>query len=266
MSDTFSFSRLGKLINKQFFENARLYAFSTLAIVGLLAISFAFWFEMAGPNYNEDGTYMMFFLGLFLGGGVFAAMSFNMLGNRDKGIYWLTLPATHLEKLVCTILFTTVAFTIIYCLSFFLVKSVTIMLLTEYIKSNPGSSYVKANNLGNEGSLVMRYFMCAFIAIQAFYILGSVYFSRYAFVITSVVTAALIFSFAYYVHLLEDILPDNSSWNLVSLREYNENREDGYRLYSISPAITSFLKYLLQFAWAPIFWFITWVRLREKEI
>ncbi len=266
MSATFSFSRLSKLINKQFFENSRLYTFSVLATVGLIAIAFVLWFKMAGPDYYEDGTFVMFFLGLFIGGAVFAAMSFNMLGSREKGMYWLTLPATHLEKLVCTILFTTVAFTIIYCLCFFLVKSLAVMLLTEYIKTNPGSSYVESKGLQGEGSTILRYFMCAFFAIQAFYLLGSVYFSRYSFVITTVVAAAVIFSFVYYITVIQRGMLDKYQWNIVSIRDYNGVSGDGYLLYSLSPGLISFLKYVMQFAWAPLFWVITWVRLREKEI
>ena len=43
MSATFSFSRLGKLIAKQFYENSRLYLIATLALLGLLALAFTFW-------------------------------------------------------------------------------------------------------------------------------------------------------------------------------------------------------------------------------
>ena len=108
MSPTFSFSRLGKLIAKQFYENSRLYLISTLALLGLLSLAFTFWITVAGPNYQEEQTYFNFLFGLFLAGANFASMSFNMLGRKDKGIYWLGIPATHLEKLVCTILFSVV--------------------------------------------------------------------------------------------------------------------------------------------------------------
>ncbi len=103
MSSTLSLTRLGKLITKQLFENSRLYIFSILALFGLLSLVFAFWFVAAGPNYHEEQTYIIFIFGLFIAGTVFAGMSFNMLGSKDKGIYWLSVPATHLEKLICTI-------------------------------------------------------------------------------------------------------------------------------------------------------------------
>src|SRR5687767_9731555 len=107
MSSTFSFSRLGKLIAKQFFENSRFYLFCVLAMFGLQAIVFVLWVGASGPIYYEQVTYIIFIFGLFISGTVFAGMSFNMLGSKDKGIYWLSIPATHLEKLVCTILYST---------------------------------------------------------------------------------------------------------------------------------------------------------------
>jgi hypothetical protein len=108
MSSTFSISRLGKLIVKQLFENSRLYIFSVLALFGLLSLVFAFWISATGPHFYEVGAYIIFLFGLFITGSVFASMSFNMLGSKDKGIYWLGIPATHLEKLICTIFYSTI--------------------------------------------------------------------------------------------------------------------------------------------------------------
>ncbi len=98
MTSSFSFSRLGKLITKQFYENSRLYTFAVLAIVSLLGLIFAFWIVATGPNYNEENTWFIFLIGLFVTGSIFASMSFSMLGSKDKGIYWLGVPATHLGK------------------------------------------------------------------------------------------------------------------------------------------------------------------------
>ncbi|MEO6915407.1 MAG: hypothetical protein ABI151_06855, partial [Chitinophagaceae bacterium] len=99
MSNTFSFSRLGKLIVKQFFENAKLYLFSALALLGLLSLIFVFWMSASFPRYGERDTYIIYLVGLIISGTIFASMSFNMLGAKDKGIYWMSIPATHFEKL-----------------------------------------------------------------------------------------------------------------------------------------------------------------------
>jgi hypothetical protein len=268
MSSTFSFSRLGKLINKQLFENARLYTFSVLALFGLLALIFAFYIAVGGPEYREENTWFIFLIGLFIAGTIFASMAFNMLDSKDKGIYWLGLPATHAEKLVCTIFYTTVCFTVVYCICFFIVKYLAVLFIVEYIKDKPLFSYKEMGDYSKGFGEVLPYFLYAYFALQAFYLLGAVYFSRYTFVLTTVVGAIVIFAMAYYINRLDDAMfdKDGISWQLVSANKYNVQEKGKYHQYSLSPGIISVLKYFLQFAWAPLFWIISWYRLKEKEM
>ena len=264
MSSTFSLSRLGKLITKQFFENSRLYLFSVLALFGLLALVFTFWISAAGPNYHEEQTYMIFVFGLFISGSIFASMSFNMLGSKDKGIYWLSIPATHLEKLICTIFYTTLVFTLAYCMCFFVVKSIALYFLTAFIEKHPGNSYSEIQDYEQGFAAGIKYFLYLYFAVQSLYLLGSVYFSRYSFVITTVVGSAIIFAVVYYIIQIQQSMQGN--WSLVTLRKYDAAMKDSYMLYSISPTIRDILKYTFQLAWAPVFWVVTWFRLREKEL
>ena len=265
MSSTFSFSRLGKLITKQFYENARFYGFATLAIFALLALVFTFWVTATSPNHHEEGTYIILIFGLFISGSIFASMSFNMLGSKDKGIYWLSVPATHLEKLVCTIFYTTIVFTLVYCLCFYLVKAIGVSILKEYMRTHPGHRYIEVTDFTHGFAGVIKYFIYAYFAVQALYLLGSVYFSRYSFIITTVVGAFLIFVFAYYMVRIQDSMLKGFDWELISARKF-QSVNGGYLLYSISPTISNILTYVFQFAWAPLFWVVTWFRLKEKEI
>ena len=261
MSPTFSFSRLGKLIAKQFYENSRLYLISTLALLGLLSLAFTFWITVAGPNYQEEETYFIFLFGLFLAGAIFASMSFNMLGRKDKGIYWLGIPATHLEKLVCTILFSVVLFFIVYCLCFYLVKSIAL----TYLDSRVGAIYTEMNGSNDGFGSVFKYFLYAYFAVQSLYLLGSVYFSRYSFIVTTVVGALVVFLFVYYITQIDRFMePD--SWELFTVKRADANVQDSYFLYSVSPTVVDIIKYAVQFLWVPVFWVATWYRLKEKEI
>ena len=261
MSPTFSFSRLGKLIAKQFYENSRLYLISTLALLGLLSLAFTFWITVAGPNYQEEETYFIFLFGLFLAGAIFASTSFNMLGRKDKGIYWLGIPATHLEKLVCTILFSVVLFFIVYCLCFYLVKSIAL----TYLDSRVGAIYTEMNGSNDGFGSVFKYFLYAYFAVQSLYLLGSVYFSRYSFIVTTVVGALVMFLFVYYITQIDRFMePD--SWELFTVKRADANVQDSYFLYSVSPTVVDIIKYAVQFLWVPVFWVATWYRLKEKEI
>jgi len=268
MYSSFSFSRLGKLITKQFFENARLYTFSVMALFGLLALVFAFWVAIGGRSYHEENTWMIFLAGLFLAGTVFASLSFNMLDTKDKGIYWLTLPATHFEKLVCTILYSTVFFTIVYCICFFIIKSLSVLFILEYIKDKPTFTYTPMPDFSKGFGEVIPYFLYAFFAVQALYLLGAVYFRRYTFVITTVVGAVIIFAFAYYwTRIQKGMFDEGVSWNIISAQKNELGIFKGqYFLYSLSSTLTKTIKFMVFFAWAPLFWIVTWYRLKEKEV
>ena len=267
MTSTFSFSRLGKLITKQLFENSRLYIFSVLALFGLLALIFAFWIGADGPTYAEEATYVIFIFGLFIAGSIFASMAFNMLGSKDKGIYWLSVPATHLEKLICTIFYSIILFTIVYCLCFYIVKSISIAFLQNYIKTHPGNSYSPMKDFEHGFGAAIKYFIYAYFAIQSLYLLGSVYFSRYSFVVTTVVGALLVFAFGFYISSIHDnMFTGIRGWDMISIRKADDSVDNGYFLYSVSPTVAKIFKYTVQFAWAPLFWVVTWFRLREKQI
>jgi hypothetical protein len=266
MSTSFSLSRLGKLITKQFFENTKFYSYSLLALLGLLSLVFAFYVKTSGPNYREEGTYIIFLFGLFITGSVFASMSFDMLGSKDKGIYWLSIPATHLEKLICTIFYTTIVFTAAYCLCFFVVKWLAVMFIQGLMHDSPLITYTKMGGFDKGFGEVIPYFICAYFAVQAFYLLGSVYFSRYTFVITTVAGALVCFAFAYYITRIQNGMFSNNDWELVSVKQFKGDLKDGYLLYSVSPLISNTIKFIVLFAWAPLFWIVTWFRLKEKEI
>ena len=137
MRSSFSFSRLLQLIRKQGIENGRLYLLSSLALVGLLALVFAFWISTTSPDYHEEIMYVIFLFGLFIAGSIFASMTFNMLGNKDQGVYWLGFPASHLEKLICSIFYTTIVFSMVYVASFFLVKTAAVAVVKAIIVTHP---------------------------------------------------------------------------------------------------------------------------------
>ncbi len=138
--------------------------------------------------------------------------------------------------------------------------------LAEYIKKHPGTSYIEMNDFKQGFGEVIKYLIYGYFAVQSLYLLGSVYFSRYSFIVTTVAGAFLIFVFVYYLSQVHDNILGPGGWNLVSLKKNDVATKDAYFLYSISPTLANILKYTVQFAWAPLFWIVTWFRLKEKEI
>lgn len=268
MTTTFSFSRLLQLIRKQWFENSRLYIFSILALLGILGLVMIFWIVTDGKNYAEDSLYVIFLFGLFIAGSVFASMSFSMLGNKERGTYWLAFPASHLEKLVCMIFYNVIVFTVVYCACFFLLKSMAVTYVNSIVAGHPQDYTFRRSSWDPDRSFlgIIHYFLYCFFAVQAFYMLGSVYFPRYSFVITTVVGSALIFVFVYYtMEILKGSFYEGFSWNGDHLRKY-EGDFTSYKRYELSPVFTNILTFAVKYMWAPVFWVVTWFRLKEKQI
>ena len=267
MTTTFSFSRLLQLIRKQWIENSRLYLYSVLALLGLLGLIMIFWVISDGQHYSEDSLYIIFLFGLFIAGAVFASMSFSMLGNKEKGTYWLAFPASHLEKLLCMIFYNVIVFTIVYCACFFLLKSAAVGYVNSLVAEYPGKYTFRRSVWDSNRSFlgVVPYFLYAFFAVQAFYLLGSVYFSRYTFVITTIAGSALIFLFSYYSIELTQGTFHGYSWNGDHLRKYSGDYNT-YQRYSLSPWVSDLFWFFVKYIWAPVFWVVAWYRLKEKQI
>ena len=268
MTTTFSFPRLLQLIRKQWFENSRLYLFSTLALLGMLGLVMFFWLIADGKNYSEDSLYVIFVFGIFISGAVFASMAFSMLGNKEKGTYWLAFPASHLEKLICMIFYNVIVFTVVYCACFFLLKSLAVTYVKSLVAGDPQAYTFRRSVWDSDRSFlgIIPYFLYCFFAVQSFYMLGSVYFPRYSFVITTVVGSALVFVFVYYsMSLLKGSFHEGFSWNGDHLRKY-EGDFSSYRRYELPQVFTSLIIFGLKYIWAPVFWVVAWFRLKEKQI
>lgn len=257
MNNSFSFSRLGLLIRKQWSDNAKLYSLSVLALIGLLTIIFIFWATANGNRYDEQDTYVIFFILLFGTGLIFASTTFSTLGNKAKGTYWLSIPATHLEKLLCGIFYSLFVFFVVFTAGFLIVQQITFML----IRLDPDNIIRPMRHWKKTAAL----FFYIFIALQSLFILGSVFFEKFAFIKTTLAALFIIFLFIITgILLAKNLLPHNSNLQgLTAFRVYGNNE---VKLYRLSPWIGDALIACTKLIWAPVFWVAAYFRLKEKEI
>ncbi|ANI89155.1 hypothetical protein A9P82_07540 [Arachidicoccus ginsenosidimutans] len=268
MNNRFSFKRLLLLIQKQFSENVKLYLYGTLALLGLLAIVMFLWVLFGGNSYSGNTLFEFYLMGLFILGAIFASFSFSMLSSKDKGIYWLTLPASHGEKLACALFYNVLVFTVVYTLCYLLVAKGAAEYVSELVCKHPEKYHFYHINWSKpKGSSweELRCVLYAFFAVQALYLLGSVYFKKYSFVFTTAVGALLIIAFIFFIKSLSasfnkygatfDIVNAHGTANGVWQKEYFFNH-----------TVSGIIIFLAKFIWAPFFWLVTWFRLREKEI
>lgn len=257
----FSLNRLGLLIRRQWAERSRLYILMMGAIAGLLAVAFFIWGLANQDRIWMETAYIFLFVGLFLGGSIMAAMTFSDLSQRTTGIYYLAVPATHAEKLLCGILYSQVFFNVAYLLIFFVLRAVAFAI----IRLNP---HVVLENMPGENDLheVFHYLIIVYTAVQTLFLMGSVYFERFAFVKTIVSTVLIIVGLVLFVvYVIHPITGNLQPAGEVGVfRVFND---DGAQyIYTLPLWISRFIWFMFKFMWAPVFWVAAYFRLKEKEL
>ena len=265
MDNIFSFSRLGLLIKKQWSDNSRLYILSALALIGLLILIFTIWWLANRYDYRftETSTHIIFLIVLFVSGLVFASTTFATLGDKAKGIYWVSVPATAMEKLLCGFFYSCIVFMTLYLTGFWLIKHITFFL----IELNPQNKLIRADPNDISERVIIPNFLYAFLALQALFILGSVYFEKFAFIKTILVILFIGFIFVMFtIFLGHNLLPRNfGAKGFSEFRVYDDNYE-GARIYRLASWIGELIESLVRFIWIPVFLTAAYFRLKEKEI
>lgn len=268
MTHSFSFTRLWRLIVKQGTENGRFYLLYGAASLGIIGLLMAFWMTIITRNeYFEEHYYSYLLLALFLCGTLFANLQFDALSKKSQGIAWLSFPASHLEKFLCSLFYVVIVFnglflgaamvikwSLIYCIKHgFFKEAVWHGMTPPFIESQ------------------QFYFIYLFIAVQSFYLLGSVYFERFSFIKTTVLLAALVGLCLYYFYFLhENVLGSFYTWSnengLIAEQHTLIGAITYKKAYKPAPWLTETIFWLMKYGWAPACWIITWKRLTEKEI
>ncbi|HLZ89987.1 MAG TPA: hypothetical protein VKQ52_22195 [Puia sp.] len=277
----FSFTRWRLLLAKHWIENRRRYILSLLAIGGLLTIWCGFLIIMdAYAPLDVNMQFAAYFVGLFLTGALYSSMLFADLGTKKEALPWLSLPASHLEKLLCALLFGTFLFFIAYTLVFYLVDIPMVEWANSILRNHPRNwpnTNIRIppvsiyNIFTGDGAPIPEkedhLFLSFYFAVQAAFLLGSIYFPRYAFIKT--VVAVVLFTLGFIVFQRGVIYP------LLPTGWYNNFFRWSTDLYESGPPksevrlplpIENLLTLLGQIGLPPFFWFVTYIRLKEKEV
>jgi hypothetical protein len=278
MNQTFSFSRWWMLVIRHWAENRRRYMLSLLAIAGLMAIwnGFNLLMEKDLPmsHRHQLPTY---FVGLFLTGCVYASSLFAPLGNKKEAIQYLSVPASQLEKFLCALFYGVFLFFILYNVIFYSLDIPFVNLSRQLAGPNhrhedfllPGNGVVNVfvSNARDAGdSEAIRSFLLAFFAIQSMFVLGSIYFTRYAFIKTVVAILLLVVAGALYmIKVISPNIPQG--WTLGGFVDWHRYTSDGWEeSVNLATWTTSILSFVTKYTLPLIFWYIAYVRLKEKEV
>lgn len=277
----FSFRRWQLLVAKHWVENRRRYALSLLAIAGLLTAWFAFLIAMDAYapliNFMQLATY---FFGLYFTGCLYASMLFAELSTKKEALPWLSLPASNLEKLLCALLFGVLFFFVAYTLVFYLVDIPMVHWANSILRHHPRTwpnttqlvPPVAVYNVFTATGAPLpereyHIFLLGYFAVQAAFLLGSVYFTRYAFIKTIVVVVLCMLSFVVFQRaVVHPLLPTGWNNNVFRWTQELYDFEPPQNDLRLPASLENVLIALAQYGLPPFLWFVTYHRLKEKEV
>jgi hypothetical protein len=272
MNNTFDISRFGLLLKRQWLEFGKIYLITLGVAFGVIATFYLYslWPLLAydsdhfiSVNFREP----LFVIFGFLFITVTASNYFAQLGQKSKTIIELLLPASTFEKFLAGVFFTAVLSILGYIIVFYLTDLVFMSKLRAVFHDINSDRYYNYGE-GEQQVVVDRYdyifgalkremflpFYAAPLFVTSIFLLGSIYFNKYHYIKTAI--AVMIFSgiATYLIGKTGELLMSNR-------RPIEMNR---FIIGKDTSAESIIL--LIVLALTLVFWAITYVRLKEKEV
>lgn len=264
MNQTFSFSRFGLVLKLHLSEHLKSYLLGIGVLVGV-------WLMMLSPDavrlsvfnesiYRKHGVLFGF---IFCGAGAwFASEAFRMVSTPVRGIPYLALPASQLEKFLSVFLML-LLFIPVFLGVFYAIEGITFSIINNRIPA--GSPRYELLDLTSKYlEKDMRYM--AYI-VPPFFLIGSIYFTKLPFVKTAVIAFLIFFVTALFLNdfIIRQLFPAREHYGSTLFQEVSfiENR----RWYTVDLAGTPRLIInTVLILMVPAMWFIAYIRFKEKEL
>jgi len=269
MNNTFDINRFFKLIRRHWLSNGKEYV---LMVAVLLAILLYFYGNFAYKVfYNPDNIDLEVIYREFRGKRVtvfiilgalymtyIASSSFKMYGMPSSVIQEIMLPASQLEKFLSAWLFSFVLAFVFYLALFFLIDLSFMSYIRTHFTSEHivywGDQKIVVDNLAYFSTVIMdesvglQYWYTIAVVLNAFFLLGGIFFSRLQFIKSIISCAIYLAVFVLLFYFIQRFMFDGKVWL-------------GHTAVENPVLISSILGWLLSIS----LWIITFVRLKEKE-
>lgn len=275
MNQTFELKRLLLLIQKHWAENKKRYALSFIALIGMWVIWYLFLLLVAnnGSPYPLAPAFQQvtYFFTLFLVGSFYASQYFSDFGSKSKTANFLLVPASSLEKLLCAIFFTVPFFYIAFTLGYYIADVLMVTMANLFHPSYKNGNAEQVANVFKAYGMppqALRYMFLISLAAQAWYLLGSAYFKKYNFVKTAIVQfAGIIFLLLLFSFFTEVVMPNGEYDEINGIFSYviYEGNASG-KVLQLPSWINTILHILFMYGFPFLFWYVTYLRLKEKEV
>lgn len=274
MNNTFNIHRFGLLLKRKWLEFGKIYLITLAVAFGVILTAYliAIW-----PFFTQIETFSssriffrepLFMIFGFLFITAVASTYFSHLGQKPKTIIDLLIPASTFEKFAAGVFFTAILTTVSFIVLFLLTDFVFIAKLrTVYSSVSNTTSHTDAHGTvtvvkdnaaylfpRNKSNLFLPLYIVPFF-VTSIFLLGSIYFDKFHYIKTALSVMVFVGVWAYIVI--------NTGEFLTRGRHAVENNAliIGGEKNSIEYVLTLLLVVL-----TIVFWAITYVRLKEKEV
>lgn len=269
MNNTFNINRFGLLLRRQWLEFGKIFLITLAVAFGVIAAFYmvALWSTLTSGYYSGRiltfrEPLFMIFGGLFIT--VVSSNYFAHLGQKSRTIIDLLVPASTFEKFVTAVFFTLIIVTISFVAIFYLTDLAFVTKLnsldslhTMAYDGNKGvEKDVVANfeyYFGSKKIFTFAPFYAAPAIASSIFLLGSIYFDKFHYIKTAI--SVLLFSGVgiYIVVKCSEFLMSN-------------RRPTNMRGFVVEGDNVQYIILFVLLLLAAVFWAITYVRLKEKEV
>lgn len=244
------------LIKRQFREHAKVYGIGLLVLLAFLFFMFLIVHQWQ-DSFSGAVQNGVFIIGLFVGGGVFSNAMFHELSSPQSGMWLLSIPATHAEKVLTSILISVVFFLAIYIPLFYLADIIYLTLTDTFA--------IEA--ILNPFKDQFYQFFFLYLIFNGMMLLGSVLFSKHSFIKTLLAGVILFIALNEINTLMLGFLIPEAA--VVSSTPF-----DSFLFSHQGENINVFLSHNMEWlsslfvrGMLPIgIWIAVWLQLKEKEI
>lgn len=270
MNNTFNFTRLARLIQRQWIGFGKIYLMSLGIIAGIFMAFYGFFIRAAMTSQNPDDIASIFsfrpLVFIFLGLSFISIVSssyFSNLGQKPKAIFDILIPASQLEKFLSALFYTIVLTTISYFLLFFLID----LGFVTYVRSQFTSTHtyfsmkegkdVAVDNLlyffHTEIPKQIYWMLFLPFLLSAVFLLGSIAFANFQFIKTAI--TVIIYSTVFILSMLQLMI-----WYTRNTVLANDNLtfSEEINVLKLMCAVGILLTLIL--------WGIAYLKLKEKEV
>ncbi|MCF7885234.1 MAG: hypothetical protein K9M80_01960 [Candidatus Marinimicrobia bacterium] len=243
-----NFRRLFLQLKNDLFRHYRTWLITLGAITGVLVAIDLLPGVISGTPHIPVETYYSLFL---IVGFIFSSSVFIEMHDSQKGLVYLTTPASELERLLSKFLITNIFY--------ILVAFIYLTLLTYILKGINGLLFDYTNGQFNFNWQVVK----IYFIVQSIFLFAGSYFKKHAFLKLIFAGFLINIVLSFYLTISSKIIFDNlvgPGINFDNLRlSIGELGEFAKNLYQAA-------RFTFNWLLAPYFWVLTYLRINEKEV